>query len=360
MLYRRALIVELTATFTATFAVLMAIAVTTLWIRFLGRAATGVVPPQGVMVLLGFSTLGYLPVLLSVALFLGTLLTFTRMARDSELVVWQSVGLGATAWIGPVLRVALPVVFVIALGSLVLSPWAQQKATEYRHRLEAREDLATITPGVFKENRAQDRVYFVEGLSPSGDAVRNVFVRAEQHGRMGIVVARAGRQWEAPNQDHFLVMEDGRRYEGVPGQLDYRIMQFQRYFLRIEPFEARIVEYATLAQSTWMLLLRRTPEAVAELQWRLALPVGGLMLALLAIPLGYVSPRSARSFHLSAALLIFMIYNNLLSLAQAWVAQERLTPWIGLWGVHLAMLLAIAYLFHRRLSVVPLLSWKKR
>ena len=359
MLYRRALIHELLLNMLAVFAVLLGIFVTTLWIRFLGRAASGAIPPEAVLVTLGFSTVSYLPVLLSVTLFVATLLTFTRMARDHELVVWQSVGLGVTAWIRPLLTVAVPLALVIALISLWLSPWAVSKRADYRSQVDSREELSSIAPGLFRESKQADRVYFVESLGLTGDSVHNVFVRSEQHGRLGIIVAREGRQWVAPNQDRFLVMENGRRYEGVAGRLDYRILQFERYLLRVEPYEAKVVEPSIKALPTLALLLHPTPEGQAELQWRAALPIGALLLALLAVPMGYIQPRSGRSFHLVTAIFVYMIYSNLLSVAQAWVAQGRLSPWVGLWSVHLAMALVVSALFHRRLALLPLFSGRR-
>lgn len=359
MLHRRALVNELVFNMLAVFAVLLGISVTTLWIRFLGRAASGALPPEAVMVILGFSVVNYLPVLLSATLFVATLLTLTRMARDNELVVWLGVGLGATAWIRPVLAVALPVTAVIAVVSLWLGPWAVQKTAEYRSQVESREEVSAIAPGIFRESKQADRVYFVESLGLTGDSVRNVFVRSEQHGRLGIIVAREGRQLTAPNRDRFLVMEDGRRYEGAAGRLDFRIMQFERYLLRVEPYETKLVEPSIKAMPTTVLLLHPTPEGHGELQWRAALPIGAVLLALLAIPMSYVNPRSGRSFHLVAAIFVYMIYSNLLSVAQAWVAQGRLSPWVGLWSVHLVMALVVTFLFYRRLSLTPLFFRKR-
>lgn len=356
MLYRRAVINELVINMVAVFAVLLAISVTTLWIRYLGRAASGALAPEAVLVILGFSVVNYLPVLLSATLFVATLLTLTRMARDSELVVWQSVGLGATAWLRPVLSVALPVAVLIAAISLGIGPWSVQKMAEYRSQVESREDMSAIAPGVFKENKQADRVYFVESLGLTGDTVNNIFVRSEEHGKLGVIVAKEGRQWQAPNEDQFLVMDNGRRYEGTPGKLDYKVMQFERYFIRVEPFEAKMIETSTKSLPTLVLLLHPTPDGTAEVQWRAALPIGAVLLALLAIPMSYVNPRSGRSFHLIAAVFVYMIYSNLLSVAQAWVAQGKLAPWVGLWSVHLVMALVVVYLLHRRLSVVSIFS----
>ena len=76
-----------------------------------------------------------------------------------------------------------------------------------------------------------------------------------------------------------------------------------------------------------------------------------MLLALLAIPLSYVNPRAGRSLNLVLAILVYMIYNNVLSIAQAWVAQQKIGLAAGLWGVHLIMLVILAALFARRMTL---------
>jgi lipopolysaccharide export system permease protein len=55
------------------------------------------------------------------------------------------------------------------------------------------------------------------------------------------------------------------------------------------------------------------------------------------------------------ALVIYIIYNNLLSIMQAWVAQGKVNGIVGLWPVHLLFLLLTIYMFYRRASQLPIL-----
>ena len=360
MIYRRALIQEIIVTMLAVFIVLVAIASVTQWIRYLNQAASGILAPEAVLAFLGFGMVSALPVLLTVTLFLSVLLTLSRMARDHEMVVWQTAGLGLTAWVRPVMQVGIPMFIFIAIISLALTPWSLRKSAEYRQQLESREDIAAIAPGVFKESKQNERVYFVESLGTSQAIVKNVFVRSEQHGRLGVMVAKEGKQFIQENGDRFLVLDNGRRYEGTAGQADYRIMQFQRYTLRIEPYEVKLGEPNTKALPTAELFRDRTLLKDAELNWRLSLLVSAVLLVLLAIPLSFYNPRSGRSFHLIAAILIYTIYNNLLSVAHASVLNGKLSPWLGVWTTHLVMLLAIIYFYYRRQTVKPLFHWKRQ
>ena len=354
MIYRRALIQELIITMLAVFIALVAIAAVTQWIRYLNQAATGILAPEAVIAFLGFGMVSALPVLLTVTIFLSVLLTLSRMARDLEMVVWQTAGLGLTAWVRPVMQVGIPVFIAITIISLALTPWSLRKSAEYRQQLESREDIASVAPGVFKESKHNERVYFVESLGASQASIKNVFVRSEQHGRLGIMVAQEGTQFVQENGDRFLVLNHGRRYEGTAGLADYRIMQFQRYTLRIEPYEVKLGVPSAKALPTLELFRDRTLVKDAELNWRLSLLVSAVLLVLLAIPLSFYNPRSGRSFHLIAAILIYTIYNNLLSIAHASVLNGKVSPWLGVWSAHLLMLLAITYFYYRRQTVQPL------
>ena len=354
MIFQRALLREFAITGVATLLVLLGITVTTQLVRLLGQAAGGAVTSDGVVALLGFTMLGYLAVLLSLTLFITVLMTLTRSYRDSEMVVWFSSGMSLTQWIRPVLTFAVPLVFTIGLLSFVLSPWAVGKSEEFRRMMDSRDDVATVSPGIFQESRQADRVFFVEEVSGARNLVANVFVSSTQHGKMGIMVASRGHQEIMPSGDRFLVLLDGRRYEGEAGSAEYRIYEFERYAMRIEASDgvARAPNNRTIP--TAELLRAPTPVNLAELSWRIGLPLSALILSLLAIPLSFVNPRGGRSMNLVLALLVYITYNNLLSIVQAWIAQSRVGFVTASWGVHATMFALLLALFYRRLTVFSL------
>jgi lipopolysaccharide export system permease protein len=305
----------------------------------------------GVVALLGFTLVGYLPILLSVTLFIAVLMTLTRSYRDSEMVVWFSCGQGLDRWIRPVLAFALPLVLTIALLSLLLSPWAVEKAEEFRRQMDSRDDVAQVTPGVFHESRRADRVYLVEEVAGKANLVANVFVSSTQHGKLGVMVAQSGFQETAANGDRFLVLQNGRRYEGEPGSADYKIFEFGRYAMRIETAESAVRAPTTKTATTWELLQDPTPRNLGELSWRVGLPASALILCLLAIPLSFINPRAGRSMNIVLAILVYMIYSNLLSIMQASITQSRIDVITGMWGVHAIMLVLLLGMFYHRLSV---------
>ncbi len=351
MIFLRALLREFGQLATAVFLTLFLIALTTRLVRLLGQAAGGKIPSDAVVAFLGFFALNALPVLLSLTLFITVLLTVTRSYRDSEMVIWFNSGLSLAAWIRPVLLFALPLVAVIAMLSLGIAPWTVQMAEKYRSRVDARDDLSRVDPGVFGESRSRDSVFFVESVTGDRSAVQNVFVNSVQHGRNGVMFSQKGTVEVAPNGDRYIVLLDGRRYEGVPGEAEYRVMDFQRYAARVESSTGEAPAPTHKSLSTLALVQNPSNINLSELLWRIGVPLSALILSLLAIPMSFVNPRAGRSINLLFALLTYLVYSNLLTVSQARVAQGRLDFSVGWWLVHAVMLTAVVVLFIQRTSL---------
>lgn len=355
-IFHRALVREFFVTGAFVSSILLGIIVLTQLIRLLGDSVSGALAVEGVAALVGFSALNYLPILLSVSLYFSILLTLTRSYRDSEMVVWFSSGIGLTRWIRPVMGFAVPVVCVIALLSFVLTPWSRQKAEEFKSQLNAKDEVTLAKPGVFRESNEGNQVFFMENIDAGNERVSNIFVQSVQNSTEGTMVAKEGLQEIAPNGDRFLVMLNGTRYEGVPGRHDFKIVEFERYAVRIEAAEVResIPNFKSL--SSLQLLQDPTRWNLSELAWRIGLPLSALILALLAIPLSFVNPRAGRSLNLIIAVVIYMAYNNMVGVATTWIGQGKVGVGVGLWAVHGVMLILLVVLFYKRLSVF---SWRR-
>lgn len=350
-IFERSLVSEFTSIAAGVMLVLVGITVVTQLVRLLGQAAGGVIAADAVLAFLGFRALNSLPVLLSISLFVSILLALTRSYRDSEMVVWFGSGMSLLAWSRPVLRFALPVVFTVALLSLLLSPWASSRSQDYQRQLEARDDVSQIAPGVFHESKHADRVFFVEQVAGDAGRVANIFVQSLQQGRVGIMVAREGFQELDATGSRHIVLLNGIRYEGEPGLPEYRKMEFERYRMLVSAGEAKSKEPPPTSLSILELIENPTPLNVAELQWRLGLPVSALLLALAAIPLSFVNPRGGRSLNLIMAILVYAVYSNLLSMVRLWIALGKVSAVGGFFGVHGLMLALLVVLFYRRIRL---------
>ncbi len=354
MIFRRSLVRELTATAVGLFVVLLAILFTQSVIRIHARAAGGAIPVDGVLALIGFTAMFYLNLLLSVALFLTVLLTLSRWYRDSEMVVWFTSGQSLTACLKPILLFAAPFLIAIVLLSLFLSPWAEQRKIEFERQLESRDELSILSPGLFREFRRAGVVVYIESINPVDGRIRNVFLHSVDDKKDATTVARLGHLVEEPNGDRFVVLEDGRRYEGQAGSADFRVVEFDKLGRRIEPAEARALPTSNKAIPTAALLVADGRAERAELFWRLSVPILAVVLTLLAIPLSYVNPRVGRSFNLIAAAFLYMLYTNCINIVQSLIAQGKVDLWLGLLLPHMAALLIVFLLFRHQLSITGL------
>ncbi len=330
---------------------LLAILTSSQLIRLLKEAVGGRIAPEAVASLLGFAALNFMPILLSLTLFVSVLLSLSRAYRDSEMVVWFSCGQSLTGWVRPVLRFAAPIVVAIAVLSGFLSPWASYSSSDYRDRLQARSELSQVSPGAFREVKKGQRVFFVEEVADKAGVVGNVFVASYQEGKLGVIMADSGHQEVAGNGDRFVVLETGRRYEVEPGSPAFKVMEFERYRARMEDGEVRSAAPSPKGMPITDLVMQDSNSARGELLWRIGMPVSALVLSLLAIPLSYVNPRAGRSANMLIAILIYVIYTNLMTVSQAWVSRGVMPFWIGVWAVHVLMLLPLLLLFYRRITV---------
>jgi lipopolysaccharide export system permease protein len=362
MIFQRALRRELISTAGAVFTTLFTITITVMLIRILGQAAGGKVASQDVIALIGFAALNYLPVILILTGFVSVLLVVTRSYQDSEMVVWFASGMSLTQWIRPVLSFGLPIVVMTALLSFIATPWASRQSADFRERFEKREDVAKVSPGKFQESASANRVFFVEGISGDATRVRNVFVSTTQNGKNSIVVSREGTIEPDKLGDKFLILLNGRRYDGSPTQPDFRLMEFERYAVLVsKQSEAVTGDKSAHSLPTRELLADPNNFNMGELLWRTALPLMCVILMLLAIPLSFVNPRGGRSANLLIALFLFVVYSNMVSIFQAAVVQKRLPILAAWWPVHLSGALLIVALFLWRLNTNspyhPLVLW---
>ncbi|GAB4361870.1 MAG: LPS export ABC transporter permease LptF [Gammaproteobacteria bacterium] len=330
--------------------VLMLIYLSSRVAALLARVAAGELPGDVVFTLLFLKLVSNLSLVLPPALFIAVLLTLGRMYRDHEITVLSACGIGYRRLYQALLLFVVPTVLLLGVLSFVVSPWAEGTAERLKKIGQQQADVSGIGAGRFKESNNGEVVFYTEGLDRERGVYQRVFIQTREGERTGVVIAKWGRERIDPETgDRFLVLEEGRRYEGNPGEADYRILRFKRYAVRIEeraPRETAVTR--TDGRPTLELLRQGGSAAWAELHTRLAAPLSALLLALLALPLSYTTPRQGRYGKLFLAILIYVVYANLLVICESWLARGRLPIGVGMWWVHLGVLgLWIALQRHR-------------
>ncbi len=212
MLFDTTLRKELARSFGGTLVVILTIVLTMMLIRTVGQAAGGVIAPEDVVLLLGYTALGHLPTMLALSLFIAVVVCLGRMYRDSEMAVWFASGIALNRFVRPVLRMSWPVLLVVALLVLFVWPWGNRQSTELRERYEQRSDLSRVAPGVFQSSRDGKSVFFIERESPESINARNVFILSTDGLRESVTSAKGGHL-DNIDGDRWLVLERGQRNE---------------------------------------------------------------------------------------------------------------------------------------------------
>lgn len=347
VILQRYLIREILQTTAAVLGVLVLIYAGARFARFLSDAASGVISGDLIFQLLLLKIAQNLELLLPVSLYIGVLIGLGRLYKDSEIVAMLASGVGVRRILQGIVWISLAFA-VLTLGmSVYASPEIATRQAELLARAKGEAEISGIVPGRFKELSGGDRVFYAEALSPDRRTMRNVFVQIRQPDRQEIAVAkRAYLSVQGRQADRFVVLEEGYRYTGYPGAVDYVITRFEKHAVRIDnPGDAHS-QRKLESFSSLELLQSGQLGYLAELQWRLSLPLSVIVLSMLAVPLSRTSPRQGKYAKLFTAIIIYFIYNNGIGVAQKLVERGELHPWIGVWPVHVvAALIALAMLW---------------
>ena len=309
--------------FGATLVVLLTIVVTMMLIRTLGQAAGGDINPQDVALLLALLALGYMPTILSLSLFIAVVATLTRMYRQSEMVIWFASGVSLWRFVQPVLRMSWPVLLVVLLLAAFVWPWVNLRAAELRYRYETRSDLSRVAAGQFQSSADGRRVFFIERDAEDVRVGRNVFVLTQKGDTEAVTSAREGRI-EFEGDQRVVVLDRGQRNEEDLRSGDKTLARFERYQAAVgNKIRSALDKLPPTALRTIELVRNPTLANRGELTWRIGLALGAVNLLLLAVGLAATNPRRQGSWNLLMALLMFVVYFNLINLSQAWVAAGK-------------------------------------
>ncbi|MBT8091993.1 MAG: LPS export ABC transporter permease LptF [Gammaproteobacteria bacterium] len=331
---------EIAMTWLGVTMVLLVILLTNQFARVLGDVAKGKLPKNAAFDVIGLSAAQYLTVLVPIGLFLAIMLALGRLYRDSEMPAMMACRVGPSGIYRPLLGLLLPLALAVAWLAIDGAPRALTAVERIGAEARREADLASIEPGRFTVFGPDQAVVYGESVTAAGE-MQGVFMqRMVDGGQVEVVVARRGEQVDSDDPNtRLLVLHDGRRYEGKPGTSRFRVVEFAEHGIPYELPSLETREPRPRAMTFSALMRSDDLEHIAELQWRIGIPLSTIVLAFLAVPLSKSRPREGRYGRLAIGLLVFIIYLNMLSAAQSWIEQGTISPRLGLWWVHAAMLL---------------------
>ncbi len=292
----------------------------------------------------------YLGTALPAALFLGLLLGFGKMSANSETDAFMASGIGLNRMARPVILMGV----AISLISLVIMGWLQPYA-RYAYRsvvfdVQNVEVFYLAEEGVFMQ--AGDRTFIIDKLNRSTNAFDHVFIY-ENKGDKGsdTVTASRGRLLESPaGQRPTLHLEDGHRLTFkeppdvnspnpvVGDATEFALADTPLGRISKDIFRPRGEDERELTLPELVTALDNPPpkastaNVASELSERLVTAASILILPYLAIPFAVGNRRSARGFRTGVALVLIVVYNEIIhqgaSLANHGVASPLLTMWL--------------------------------
>jgi lipopolysaccharide export system permease protein len=287
------------------------------------------------------------------ALALGVMFGLGRMYRDNEMVVMSACGVGPGRIYKPLLACSLLVALGLAVLSLYISPSVQAISNQLKADAQQQANLTALGAGRFNDLQGGKVTFYAQRLSADRRQMENLFILVHDRERperpVQLLTAQtATRTQDLDSGDDFLMLKNGYRYLGQPGAANYQIMQFGEYGVRVDLPDVSPQDKRREATPSLRLLRSTDPWDIAELQWRLVMPLSAIVLVVLAVPLSRSEPRQGRYGKLVLAILLFLIYYNLIGTAQSWVGRGILPPQIGLWWVPLLPLLLAVLLYRGR------------
>jgi len=345
---------EVLLTFSAVSAVLLVIIMSGRFIKYLAQAAQGVLDPGVLLMIMGYRIPGFLQLILPLGLFLGILLAYGRLYLESEMTVLTATGMSEQRLLSYTLIPALLVALLCAWLSFVLTPLGVQQVAQILNEQDALTEFDTLVPGRFQSMRDGSRVTYAQELSSGRDELRNVFISEKRDVRkpsdkdegITVLVAKTGRQEIYEDGSRYLILHDGYRYDGTPGDADYRVIHYDTYGVLLPKPSVEVSMGERETMRTQELLGSTEPKVQSELQWRLSMPILVLVVTLIAVPLSRVNPRQGRFLKLLPAILLYMAYLALLIGARSALDKGRISPAVGLWPVHGVFLLIGLFLVY--------------
>jgi len=314
------------------------------------------IPIQELMPIVGFNMLRDLPIILSLSFFLSIIISISQFYKNSEAVVMNSFGMGDKSFIHLIQPVVVFLFLLVFALTIYAVPWAKQQKSFAEDETVNASEFSFISEGKFESFKNGEIVFYASESSQIDEAgeqnMEEIFIYVSNETAPIVVLAsEATKYTDSDNESIYLRLKDGVRYEGLPGDENVNILDFDRYDLEIVSGEVQksLSNFSEIEEKTSIdLLMEGGNLANAEIQWRLSQPISILILSFIGVLLAKTSPRTGKGINLLFGIIIFMLYNNGLLVAKNSIESGQLNPFVGLWSIHILLILFIIIFYQFR------------
>jgi lipopolysaccharide export system permease protein len=330
---------ELLTVFLSVYFVLLIIVLSTEIVHLLRWVSQGIIPVTVFLAYLMNSLFEFSIILIPLSLLMGILLAFGRLYSDSEMAAIMSAGIGPMQWYRPLMLIAIPTTLLL----FVLLAYVQPKINYQRAVLAAeilsQSQIDTLLVGQFNRASKDGAVIFLESVHENNnradnDQVNSVFFQQHREKTSFVDLADDTSSFYNEEGRRYMMMHSGVHYAGNAGEADFKIIKYKDYGVHIDRKQVK-AHQSVKSKNVAELWSSTIPEEQAELQWRFTIPLATIIVTFMALPLSHTNPRSGRYSKLAAALILYLVYSNLLGVGKTWIVQEKVPVWIGTWWVHI-------------------------
>ena len=319
--------------------------------KLLSEAAAGRLDAGVLFSVIGFMSLRFLEIILSLGLFIGILFSYGRLYVESEMTVLSACGISEKTLLAYTVAIAVPVALIVGMISLYLAPVGYKATHKIVAEQRNRTDFETIQAARFNYTRGGRAISYADSVSEDKKMLNNVFMASmnddSKDVQPEILISSSGEtRLDQETGRKYLVLKQGVRYVGEPGQTDYEIIEFDEYLQLLPQPDYRLAKRKeTEGMSLLQLFEDPSHEALVAIHWRFSLPVLVVIIAFLAVPLSRTQPRRGRYNKLIPAILVYVFYVFLLQAVRGEAEKGEVSP-VSLWYVHVLFVLIGLTLFN--------------
>ena len=318
------------------------------------------VPALEIVRLFSYLMPTFFSITIPLSFLLGILLAFGRFSADSEFIALKASGVSLYNLVKPVFILAVLFTILTAWLTTSIIPASKTAFKSKLFQIASSSINASIRPGVFNGD-FEGIVLYVRGMDEQSGIMRDVFISDEREGEIpAIIVAQKGRFISDPNQYTItLRLSDGSIHRRPPkgGRATYQTINFNKYDINLNTGGRadKNKRHRSHSELSWSELdqaikkkqnTKKVYSLLAEKHKRIVIAFAPLVLVLVGVPLGLQSQRSGKGSGFSLALLVFLVYYVLLSLAGNIAENGILPAAVILWLPNFCFLVGGSWFLH--------------
>ena len=333
---------ELLSSFLGVTFVLFLIYLGGLMMRVLPDVSNGSIPIEQFLPIISVKILEELIIGIPFSFFLALIVSIGKLLSEHELIAAYACGFQRSKLMMVVTALALFLSLLVGIVSISLAPLADQHYRKIMAEIEQSSELNSIVAGRFVGLSGGGLIYAESGNNKTGFNKVSIFDSTSN--KYSVINAERLSGIKSTDSGKIFLFENGTKTTLLRESREVKKTVFDEYGVLVEKKNV-MPAHSMYGVPTSVLWSSQDPLHIAELQWRLSLPLMVLILGMVAVSVSRYKPRSGKYGRLFSGIVIYLIYSQLIMNAKVGIVQQTIPPIIGMWWVHLSVVLIFITLF---------------